>query len=127
MPPSLSCCPEQGALVLIVEDEALQRISLMDLVEEAGYRVLEAADADQAMDVLERRSDIRIVMADVDMPGTMDGLGLVGIVRARWPSIDIIVTSGRGIPHSGTIPPRATFLPKPLNEHRVRGALEAFA
>ena len=113
--------------VLVVEDEPLQRMCLMDLIEEAGYAVAEASDADQALDVLQSRPDIRIVLADVDMPGSMDGLRLAALVRDRWPPIEIIVTSGRGIPQLATIPARAMFLPKPLNEQRVREALTQFA
>lgn len=113
--------------VLVVEDEPLQRMCLMDLVEEAGYAVAEASDADQALDVLQSRPDIRIILADVDMPGSMDGLRLAALVRDRWPPIEIIVTSGRGIPQLETIPARAMYLPKPLNEQRVREALTQFA
>ncbi|GAB6854757.1 response regulator [Asaia astilbis] len=112
--------------VLVVEDEPLQRMSLMDLVEEAGYPVEEACDADQALAILETRPDIRIVLADVDMPGSMDGLRLAALVRDRWPPIEIIVTSGRGIPQLKTIPARAMFLPKPLSEQRVIEALSQF-
>jgi len=113
--------------VLVVEDEPLQRMCLMDMVEEAGYAVAEASDADQALIVLETRPDIRIVLADVDMPGSMDGLRLAALVRDRWPPIEIIVTSGRVVPQLATFPARARFLPKPLNEQRVKEALTLFA
>ncbi|WP_025884726.1 response regulator [Asaia prunellae] len=113
--------------VLVVEDEPLQRLSLMDLLEEAGYQVADASDADQALIILENRPDIRIVLADVDMPGSMDGLRLAALVRDRWPPIEIIVTSGRGIPQLSAIPARAMFLPKPLNEQRVKEALLLFS
>lgn len=119
--------PTGTPTVLVVEDEPLQRMCLMDLVEEAGYPVAEASDADQALELLHRRHDIRIILADVDMPGTMDGLRLAAVVRDRWPPIDIIVMSGRGIPQLATIPARAMFLPKPLNEQRVKEALTLFS
>ncbi|GBR11716.1 response regulator [Asaia spathodeae] len=124
---SLDYTPQQAPTVLVVEDEPLQRMSLMDLLEEAGYTVAEASDADQALIILESRPDIRIVLADVDMPGSMDGLRLAALVRDRWPPIEIIVTSGRGIPQLATIPARSIFLPKPLNEQRVKEALSLFS
>ncbi|GBQ87455.1 response regulator [Asaia krungthepensis] len=124
---STACFQSTTLTVLVVEDEPLQRMSLMDLVEEAGYDVAEASDADQALIVLESRPDIRIILADVDMPGSMDGLRLAATVRDRWPPIEIIVTSGRGIPQLSSIPARAMFLPKPLNEQRVKEALTLFA
>ncbi|WP_336763735.1 response regulator [Asaia sp. VD9] len=123
---SLAFARPRAPTVLVVEDEPLQRMSLMDLVEEAGYEVAEASDADQALIILESRPDIRIILADVDMPGSMDGLRLAALVRDRWPPIEIIVTSGRGVPQLTTIPARAMFLPKPLNEERVRDALHLF-
>ncbi|WP_336945658.1 response regulator [Asaia sp. BMEF1] len=124
---SLDYGHRQAPTVLVVEDEPLQRMSLMDFLEEAGYAVAEASDADQALVILESRPDIRIVLADVDMPGSMDGLRLAALVRDRWPPIEIIVTSGRGIPQLATIPARAMFLPKPLNEQRVKEALSLFS
>jgi len=123
---SLDYGHRQATTVLVVEDEPLQRMSLMDLLEEAGYAVAEASDADQALIILESRPDIRIVLADVDMPGSMDGLRLAALVRDRWPPIEIIVTSGRGIPQLSSIPARAMFLPKPLNEQRIKEALSLF-
>ncbi|WP_025841981.1 response regulator [Asaia platycodi] len=123
---SLDYGHRQATTVLVVEDEPLQRMSLMDLLEEAGYAVAEASDADQALIILESRPDIRIVLADVDMPGSMDGLRLAALVRDRWPPIEIIVTSGRGIPQLASIPARAMFLPKPLNEQRIKEALSLF-
>ncbi|MBB3174478.1 CheY-like chemotaxis protein [Endobacter medicaginis] len=116
-----------GAIVLVVEDEPVQRMGLIAIVEEAGYQAVEAADADQAVAILERRTDIRIVLADIDMPGSMDGLRLAALVRDRWPPIEIIVTSGGRVPALERIPARAVFLPKPLNERRVRDQLARFA
>ncbi len=62
------------------------------MLEEAGYRVLDAATADEAL-VLFKINQIDTLFTDIDMPGSMDGLGLVKAVRARWPATRIIVTS----------------------------------
>jgi CheY-like chemotaxis protein len=110
------------AIVLVVEDEPLQRMDLVDLVEAAGYEALEAWDAESAVAILETRPDIRVVFTDVDMPGSMDGLKLAAAVRRRWPPIEIIVTTAGLTPDPGTLPARSLFLPKPI---KARDAIEA--
>jgi CheY-like chemotaxis protein len=79
--------------VLVVEDEAQLRYNIVDFLDQAGYRTLEAANADEAL-VLLKHHAIDTVYTDIDMPGSMDGLGLVARVRSQWPSTRIIVTSG---------------------------------
>ena len=118
---------EPTVVILIVEDEPLQRMGLIDLVEEAGFGALEAIDADQAIAILEARLDVHVVLTDIDMPGAMDGLRLAATVRRRWPPIEIIITTAGRAPSIDTLPARAVFLPKPLNRQRVRTALERFA
>ena len=86
----------QKSVALVVEDELLIRLCAVTTMEEAGFVVLEATTADEAIEILERRSDISVVFTDVHMPGSMDGLKLAHAVRNRWPPIRIIVTSGRG-------------------------------
>jgi two-component system, response regulator PdtaR len=73
--------------VLIVEDEPLVRLGAVQTIEDAGFEVIEAANADEAIEILEKRSDIRVVFTDVHMPGSMDGLKLAHAVRNRWPPI----------------------------------------
>jgi CheY-like chemotaxis protein len=84
-------------LVLIVEDEFLVRIDAADMVRAGGFEVVEAADADEAIEILETRSDIAVVFTDIQMPVSIDGLELARAVRGRWPPIKIIATSGRPI------------------------------
>jgi CheY-like chemotaxis protein len=79
--------------VLVVEDEHGLRYKTVDFLEQAGYRVLEAANADEAL-VLLNRNNVGTLFTDIDMPGTMDGLGLVREVRSFWPMTKVIVTSG---------------------------------
>jgi CheY-like chemotaxis protein len=83
------------AIVLVVEDEALLRINATTIAQEAGFLVLEASNADEAIRILEDRDDIRIVFSDIQMPGSMDGLGLAVVIGNRWPPITIILTSGK--------------------------------
>ena len=106
--------PNRSVLILVVEDDPLQRLGMIDLVEDAGFEAIEAHDADQAVEILESRLDIRVVFTDIDMPGSMDGLKLAAAIRKRWPPIEIIVTSGGRRPALEELPVRATFLPKPL-------------
>jgi CheY-like chemotaxis protein len=82
-------------IVLIVEDEFLLRMDAIEMIEGAGFEAIEAGNAEEAIAILERRSDIRVVFTDVQMPGSMDGLKLAAAVRGRWPPIQIIATSGR--------------------------------
>src|ERR1700704_4692026 len=81
-------------VVLIVEDELLLRMNAVEMVEAAGFAAVEAANADQAIDILESRCDITVVFTDIQMPGSMNGLKLARAVRGRWPPIKIVVTSG---------------------------------
>jgi CheY-like chemotaxis protein len=81
-------------VVLIVEDEPLVRIGILENLAEAGFEVIEARNADEAIAILEQRPDIHVVFTDIEMPGSMDGLRLAHFVRHRWPPIKIIATSG---------------------------------
>ncbi len=79
--------------VLIVEDESQLRYNIVDFLDQAGFKTLEAANADEAL-VLLKNNVIDTLYTDIDMPGSMDGLGLVAKVRSHWPSTRVIVTSG---------------------------------
>ncbi|WP_426527924.1 response regulator [Bradyrhizobium sp. McL0615] len=81
--------------VLVVEDETLIRELVAEELEEAGYTVVIANDADQAIAILEARQDIRLVFTDINMPGSMNGLKLAAAVRDRWSPVHIIITSGK--------------------------------
>ena len=106
-------------VVLVVEDEPLLRIAAADLFEDAGFDVLEAANADEAIKLLELRDDIRLVFTDIQMPGSLDGLKLAACVRDRWPPIEIIVTSGRVDRQDVHLPARSVFVPKPYDREEV--------
>ncbi|HTC04079.1 MAG TPA: response regulator [Xanthobacteraceae bacterium] len=109
--------------VLIVEDEPLVRIGAANIIEDAGFKVIQAESADEAIRVLECRGDIRVVFTDIHMPGSMDGLKLAHTVRNRWPPIKIIVTSGRELIAEQVLPEGGRFFAKPYNPIEILGAL----
>ncbi len=100
--------------VLVVEDELLVRIFMADFLEEAGFKVFEAINADEAIVVLEARPDVQAVITDIEMPGSMNGLALAKAIHQRWPMIGIIVTSGRKRPAAGELSQGDAFLAKPF-------------
>ena len=105
---------EDPPVVLLVEDELLVRMTAADTLEEAGFQVLEAADADIAMAVLEARSaEVQVLFTDVDMPGSMDGMELAEQVHARWPHVRLLISSGYAQPQPDEIPDHGRFVPKP--------------
>lgn len=112
--------------ILVVEDDPLLRMAVVDLVEQAGFTALEAGNADKALAILERRDDIRIVLTDIDMPGSLDGVALAWAVRDRWRAIKVIVMSGRVLDES-KLPPGGRFFGKPLNERDIIATLQRFS
>jgi CheY-like chemotaxis protein len=109
-------------VVLVVEDEFLLRMDAADMIAAAGFDVVEAADADAAIEVLEKRDDIAVIFTDIQMPGSMDGLKLARAVRGRWPPIKIIATSGVRIGETD-LPEGGRFLPKPYSSAEITGIL----
>ena len=97
------------AVVLVVEDEMLLRMRTVDMVEDAGYTSVDAVDADEAVAILESRSDIALLFTDIQMPGSMDGLKLAHAVHERWPPIKIILVSGQLKPANIDIPADSRF------------------
>lgn len=114
-------------VVLVVEDEPILRMSASDMVERAGFEPLEAADAIDAVRILETRPDIRIVFTDIDMPRGMNGMALAACIRDRWPPISIIVTSGHIDASRVTLPKGSLFFAKPYREGEVTGAMKRIA
>lgn len=109
--------------VLVVEDEAFIRMDAVDMLSAAGFHVVEAANADDAIKILEHNSDIKIIFTDIDMPGSMNGLKLAAAVRDRWPPIKIIATSGHFNVQAGDLPPDAMFISKPYQPAQVTNAI----
>ena len=101
-------------VVLLVEDEPLVRTLQVDILRDAGFWVLEAQDADEAFEILKRRRDIRAILTDVNMPGSLDGFEFARLVAQGWPEVGVLVISGKASPSEGDLPPRATFVAKPV-------------
>jgi CheY-like chemotaxis protein len=91
----------------------------VDMVEDAGYTPVEAVDADEAVAILESRSDIALLFTDIQMPGSMDGLKLAHAVRKRWPPIKIILVSGQLKLANIDIPTDSRFFGKPLEAKKM--------
>jgi CheY-like chemotaxis protein len=111
--------------VLVVEDEMILRMRAVDIVEDAGFNPIEAVNADQAISILESRSDISLLFTDIQMPGSIDGLKLAHAVHDRWPSIKIILVSGQVRPSDAERPANSRFFGKPLGVDQMITELQA--
>jgi two-component sensor histidine kinase/DNA-binding response OmpR family regulator len=111
--------------VLVVEDEMVLRMRAVDIVEDAGFRPVEAVNADEAISILESRSDISLLFTDIQMPGSIDGLKLAHAVHERWPSIKIILVSGQVKPSDAERPENSRFFGKPLGVEQMIAELQA--
>ena len=109
--------------ILIVEDDPLLRLLTVDIVESAGFVALSADNADEAVAILEARSDIALLLTDINMPGSMDGLKLAHAVRNRWPPIKIIVVSSR-VPKSD-LPMGSRFFTKPYHAEKLISEIQS--
>jgi CheY-like chemotaxis protein len=116
--------PLEKKVILVVEDEALIRLATVVLLEDAGYSVLEACNADVAVEILASRNDIRAVFTDIVMPGSLDGLKLAHAIRDRWPPIHLLVTSGLSALTERDFPKDARFMRKPYAPKHVLKALD---
>src|ERR1700726_4704874 len=100
-----------NALVVVVDDDVFERMGASEMFLDAGYRVLEAGNADEALRFFETDRGIRLLFTDVSMPGSMSGADLARHVAARWPGVGIILASGR--PRPDELPPSMRFHEKP--------------
>jgi CheY-like chemotaxis protein len=107
--------------ILVVDDEELLRLNAADLLEENGYSVVEAANAEDALRTLERRPDVRLLFTDIQMPGPIDGIELARQVHERWPHILLVMTSGQKQPSRAEIPDEGRFIAKPYRAGELLG------
>ena len=114
----------KASAVLVVEDDDLVRLCAVEMLEDAGFTIVEARHADEAWFILHERSDIGALFTDVDMPGTMCGVTLAGRVHDAWPDIRLVVTSGRQRFTNGEIPNHGRFVPKPYSLDQVVDAIQ---
>ena len=92
---------------------------------EAGFAVLEAGTADQALQIITTGTLLAAVMTDIEMPGSLDGLELARCIEAKWPGIPVVIVSGRRLPRPDELPQEALFLAKPYSEKLLIDTLEA--
>src|SRR3981189_50514 len=111
--------------VLVVEDEMMLRMRAVDIVEDAGLTPIEAVKADEALAILESRSDIALLFTDIQMPGSMDGLKLAHAVHKRWPPIKIILVSGQLKLANIDIPADSRFFGKPLEARKMIAEMQS--
>lgn len=113
--------------VLVVEDDALLRAEAVDLCIEAGFKTYEARNAEQAIHLLERHSEIHVLFSDIEMEGSMDGLRLAHAVKERWPPVAIMITSGRRNVSKDDLPENGLFFAKPYPPDDIVRALNGIA
>ena len=109
--------------VLVVEDEALVRLELADYLAELGFAVLQADSADEAIALLDADPQIAILLTDIRMAGSMDGIRLAHHVRNRWPPVKIIVASGMVGTQFSDLPPGSIFVSKPYRPADIQSAV----
>jgi DNA-binding NtrC family response regulator len=110
-------------VVLVVEDEPIIRMETVQMVKDAGYAVLDAANTDDAMTILERRSDIRAVFTEIRVPGHRNGMDLGRTIAERWPLVRLVMTSG--VPKADNFPADWRYIPKPYDGVQLAAALRA--
>ena len=111
--------------VLVVEDDALVRMHGIDILEDAGFTVLEADSADQALALLAEHDDVHLLFSDIDMPGSMNGVELARLVHARWPLIGLLLTSGHHNIDEKSLPDHGRFVRKPWTQERLLTTIQA--
>ena len=120
----VACQSAEHPRVLVVDP--LLRMFNVDLLSDAGFDVIEAGDADEALRLLSDIADIRVVFTDVEMPGRIDGFELAALVEARWPEIGVVVTSGRRLPSASFRSTARCFVPKPYAGAHVVELIDSF-
>jgi two-component system, response regulator PdtaR len=115
----MTATPSSPPVIVLVEDERLLRMASSDLLDERGYQVIEAEDADAALAIMEARPDVRLLFTDIQMPGSMDGMELARMVHENWPKVKLLLTSGNLRPSTAEIPDHGHFLSKPYRGREV--------
>lgn len=103
-------------LVMVVDDEVLIRIVAVEMLRDAGFRVVEASSADEAIALLSTGVDYDLIFTDVNMPGSVDGIGLVAHVKQRYPTVPVVLTSGGVAINDLSQAGADAIIPKPYSE-----------
>jgi len=114
-----------GSAILVVEDSGPIRLGAVDMAEREGFLVFEAANADDAIAILEAHPEIRLVFTDIEMPGSMDGLKLARYVSLRWPPIRLILASGTMLREQAALPDDVLFFAKPYRQTEIATAMRS--
>jgi DNA-binding response OmpR family regulator len=109
---------DHRSAILVVEDEELLRLYAAGLLEQAGFEVLEAADADTALQIIQSRPDVHVLFTDIRLPGKLDGVALAQKVHEQWPQVLLLVTSGGSRPSRAEIA-EGRFLAKPYTRNEL--------
>jgi two-component system, response regulator PdtaR len=118
-----------GQAILVVENNELLKLFMVNLVEKAGFVAIQASNADEALPILECRSDIALMVTNIVMQGSMNGADLAHAVDNRWPSVKIIVVSGQRGLSEQDLPAKSLLLSKPYHNEElvfeIRSLIEA--
>jgi CheY-like chemotaxis protein len=80
--------------ILVVEDEVIERMAIADRLRQASYEVVEAGNAHEALEILRHSGDVKLIVSDIGMPGSIDGVELARLARSEYPDIKIVLASG---------------------------------
>ena len=100
--------------ILLVDDDPLVRLTIAEALMDEGFVVLQAANASEAVAILQARPDVLGVLSDIDMPGPMNGISLAWEISNHWPNTPVTLISGRIYPTAGTVPEGVVFVAKPI-------------
>lgn len=116
--------PSTTPYAIVVEDDPIILMETAYILEDAGFRVHESYNGDEAIAHLAEHWESTVLLfSDVDMPGTLNGFALARHVSAHWPLIEIVIASGHAFPNEGDMPDKATFIVKPFNQRMVHDHL----
>ena len=105
--------------ILIIEDNELLKVFLLNLVEAVGFVAVQARNADEALLVLASRPDIALLITNVVMPGSINGVEFAHEVARRWPAVKIIVASGQPGLAESDLPLKSLLFAKPYHEEEM--------
>jgi CheY-like chemotaxis protein len=115
----------QDRVALVVDDEPFARLSAVQVLVDQAYLVLEAADADEALALLDRNDDVSLVVTDISMPGQMDGLSMARHLRRQDAKLALVVATGRSLTEASDLPQAVQYLLKPYAAHALLHSVRA--
>lgn len=114
-----------NTVVLVVDDETMLRFYAVDIFEDRGFTTFEATNSVEALAALDEHPEINVLLTDINMPGTMNGLELAREVRQRWPAVRLIVASGQVRPSADEMPAGGAFVAKPFSPETILRLIDA--